>query len=317
LGKYDISSKVLFKDFIEDFVRLAIKDHDFEIVEEIPTELPFAEIRFIDAPVRVKIDGKDAIVHIEFQTQTSSDPMEYRIAEYIGRLIHKYQMPVYVTIIYLGESAGVDDPGGCQFSLDKTFSYSLQYQVIRISEIDGEKVLSQKLPLGLLPFSALMKRPEGVGKEEWLKRCTKTVLDVDFDSQEKRQSYLGTFVIISNLIHETEFILNLLKEGKTMIDFERFPLIQELTKKARDEGITKGIAEGIAKGITKGISEGITKGQVKSLIKIIETEYGKKGLRQVESRIQAIQDEDKLFALIEPALTSSSLEEFKKTLDGI
>ena len=98
-----------------------------------------------------------------------------------------------------------------------------------------------------------------------------------------------------------------------MIDFEKFPIIQELTKKARAEGIT----EGITKGITKGISEGIAKGRMESLMKIVETEYGKKGLRQVESRILAIQDENKLFALIEPALTSSSLEEFKQTLDGI
>ena len=85
-----------------------------------------------------------------------------------------------------------------------------------------------------------------------------------------------------------------------MIDFERFPLIQELTKKARDEGITKGVAEG----------------RMEALMKIVETEYGKKGLQQVENKIQAIQDENKLFALIEPALTSSSLEEFKKTLDN-
>jgi len=100
MGKYDISSKVLFKDYAEDFVRLTIKDRDFEIIETIPTELPIAEIRFTDAPV------------------------------------------------------------------DDTFWYSLRYQVIRIAEIDGEKILSQKAPLGLLPFSAIMKRPEGVEKEE-------------------------------------------------------------------------------------------------------------------------------------------------------
>lgn len=53
MGKYDISSKVLFEDFVEDFIKLSIRGHDFEIIEAIPTELPVAEIRFTDAPVTV------------------------------------------------------------------------------------------------------------------------------------------------------------------------------------------------------------------------------------------------------------------------
>jgi len=98
--------------------------------------------------------------------------MEHRIAEYVGKMIHEYRLPVYVTVIYLGSSAGINDPGGYEYTLGNTFSYSLRYQVLRFAEIDGQEILDKKEPIGLIPFAALMKRPDDVTFEEWLRRCT-------------------------------------------------------------------------------------------------------------------------------------------------
>ena len=210
MQRYDITSKVLFKDYARDFVGLTIKDKEFEIIEKIDTELPIVQMRMTDAPVRVRIGEEEAIVHTEFQTETSRVPMELRLAEYVGRLIREYGIPVYVTVIYLGESAGVNDPGGYHYALDNAFSYSLRYQVIRFSEMDGQGILDRKEPVGLLPFSALMKMPEGVTKEEWLRRCTKTVSSIDMDPEE-RQEYLASFIVLRGLIHEQELIKAFLK----------------------------------------------------------------------------------------------------------
>ncbi|MBM3241484.1 hypothetical protein FJZ31_34820 [Candidatus Poribacteria bacterium] len=103
--------------------------------------MPIVQIRMTDAPVRVRIGAEEVIVHTEFQTETSQVPMELRFAEYVGRLIREYRIPVYVTVIYLGESAGINDPGGYQYAFDNTFSYSLRYQVIRFPEINGQEIL--------------------------------------------------------------------------------------------------------------------------------------------------------------------------------
>jgi len=242
-----------------------------------------------DAPVRVKVGDKEVIVHTEFQTETSKVPMELRLAEYVGRLIRQYGIPVYVTVIYLGESAGVNDPGGFHYVFDDTFAYSLRYQVIRFPEIDGQDILDKKEPVGLLPFSALMKRPEGTTKEEWLRRCTQTVLSIEMGPVEK-QEFVGCFLVLSSHAHEMDLIMSLLKEGIIMIDFEEFPLVKMFTEKARAEE------------------------RIRNLTKIIEIQFGKEGLVEVEEQIRAIQDEEKLFTLIEPALTSSSLEDFKRVL---
>jgi len=308
MQRYDITSKVLFKDYTRDFVGLTIKDKEFEIIGEIDTELPIVQMRMIDAPVRVKIGEEEAIVHTEFQTETSKVPMELRLAEYVGRLLREHAIPVYVTVIYLGESAGVNDPGGYHYALDDAFSYSLRYQVIRFPEMDGQDILDKKEPVGLLPFSTLMKMPEGVTKEEWLRRCTQTVLSIKMDV-ERKQEYVASFFVLSSLMHEQEFIMVLLKEERVMIEIEKSSLIKMFTQKAREEGIAEGIEEGIEKGITKGYMD--------ALVKIVKTEYGKKGVRELEEPIRAIQDEQKLFALIEPALTSPSLEAFKKVFAEI
>jgi len=289
MPKYDITSKVLFGDYARDFVGLTIKERDFEIIEKIPTELPIVQMRMTDAPVRVKVGDKEVIVHTEFQTETSKVPMELRLAEYVGRLIRQYGIPVYVTVIYLGESAGVNDPGGFHYVFDDTFAYSLRYQVIRFPEIDGQDILDKKEPVGLLPFSALMKRPEGTTKEEWLRRCTQTVLSIEMGPVEK-QEFVGCFLVLSSHAHEMDLIMSLLKEGIIMIDFEEFPLVKMFTEKARAEE------------------------RIRNLTKIIEIQFGKEGLVEVEEQIRAIQDEEKLFTLIEPALTSSSLEDFKRVL---
>ena len=52
-----------------------------------------------------------------------------------------------------------------------TASASLvQYQVTRLSELDGQRMLDEG-PSGLLPFAPLMQRPAGLDAKAWLRRC--------------------------------------------------------------------------------------------------------------------------------------------------
>jgi uncharacterized membrane protein YcjF (UPF0283 family) len=145
-----------------------------------------------------------------------------------------------------------------------------------------------------------MKMPEGVTKEEWLKRCMQTVLTVEM-TPEKKKEYVGSFFVLSSLIHDTDLIMFLIKEVGIMIDLEDFPLIREFAKKARAEARAEGLAEGRAD----------------DLAKIVEIRFGQTGLQKLKERLRAIRDEQKLSALIESALTTSSLDAFQKTLAEI
>lgn len=75
-----------------------------------------------------------------------------------------------------------------------------------------------------------------------------------------------------------------------VINFEDFPLVKMFAEKARIEG------------------------RMEDLTKIIEIKFGKEGVQELEKQIRAIQDEEKLFSLIEPAFTSPTLDDFKRVL---
>ncbi|MBM3239127.1 hypothetical protein FJZ31_22770 [Candidatus Poribacteria bacterium] len=294
MGRYDIGSKVLFKDYERDFVALTLKDRDFEIVGTIPTEFPSVQMRMTDAPVKVRIGDEEAIVYTEFQTETSADPMEYRIAEYVGKIIHEYRLPVYVTVIYLGPSAGINDPGGYEYTLGNTFSYSLRYQVLRFAEMNGQKILDKKEPIGLIPFAALMKRPDDVNFEEWLRQCAQVVLSIPMESDEKKRDYIASFYILSSLVRGMELVTQLLKEERIMIEIEKSPVIKMFTEKTRIEALAEGYTN--------------------ALMKVIKRQYGEVGLQEFEQQIRTIRDEKKLTTLMEFALNSTSFEQFKKIL---
>ncbi|MBI1928098.1 hypothetical protein HYR99_28120 [Candidatus Poribacteria bacterium] len=306
MAQYDITSKVLFQDYKRDFIALTLGEQDFEILGPIPIEFPSVQMRMTDAPMRVRLsDGTEAIVHIEFQTETSADPMEFRIAEYVGRILHEYHLPVYVTVIYLSPSAGGHDPGGYGYNRDDRFAYALRYQVIRIGEIDGQTVLDQKSPIGLIPLAALMKRPPDVSKTAWLDRCVQTVLEIPLESEEKKRDYVASFCVLSNLVYEDALVQALIKEVQLMIDIENSAVIKMFTEKV-------GIKER-----AEGSREGEVRAYTDALLQILQQEFGRRGMQEVEPRIRAIDDEQKLASLITPALQATSVEAFKKALEQV
>ena len=84
MAKYDTISKHLIRTHAQDIVRFILGRADVEVDEILETELPTVETRQTDSLLRVRIDGEEALVHIEFQTTDSADkPMPIRMAVYI------------------------------------------------------------------------------------------------------------------------------------------------------------------------------------------------------------------------------------------
>ena len=78
--------------------------------------------------------------------------MALRMAGYIIRTVETYRLPVYSGVIYLRPDAGRRDPG--HYLQDRTkHRIFIEYQVLRLIEIDGEPILNTK-PAGLNPFHA-------------------------------------------------------------------------------------------------------------------------------------------------------------------
>ena len=190
--RYDIVSKGIFAVFAEALLRHFTKIRDLEFIEQLDTELPTVEMRRMDILAKVRINGKEVLVHIEFQvgSQPETEIVKRKVG-YIGRCYEKYGLPILSHTVYLLEGAGANDPGKYSQNFHG-YNMDIEYQVIQLSEFDGEAVFETQEP-SLKAFTPLMKRPDDVSAVEWVERCHEQVraLDLDFDVQNNLLLTLG------------------------------------------------------------------------------------------------------------------------------
>ena len=149
MANFDTVSKKTAEISPKDFVDLCFGFETIDItdIQLIQPEQPTVDMRQADVVIKVEINGKQVIVHFEFQTTDSSETdMSLRMAGYIVRLIETYGLEVYSNVIYLRPDAGRRDPG--QFVQDIAGHEVLtRYKVFRLIEMDGQSILEAK-PMG-------------------------------------------------------------------------------------------------------------------------------------------------------------------------
>ena len=295
MAEFDIISKQLFKEFTDDFVRFALNRKRVQVLEVIDTELPTVESRRTDVLARVRIGGREVLVHIEFQTGDSTDvPMPRRMSGYIGRLIEELGLPVCAIVIYLRPNAGRNDPGKYEYRLGD-FRFAASYRVLRLIEIDGEQIVQQKL-WGLLPFAPLMKSPEGIPSENWLRQCVQAVDEVPLDEISK-VNFLTEMSILSGLVYDFQTIFNIISE-ETMYESS---IVQHFTER----------------GIEQGIEQGQKQQSIESVLDILGMRFDPSAAETLKSIIETIEDLQSFKQLLRSAVQVTDLDEFKQTLDSM
>ena len=288
MAEFDTIAKHLIHTYPRDFAHFALHQDDLEVLDVIDTEQPTVEAHRTDSLIRVCINDEEALVHHEFQTTDSKPPMPQRMAGYIGRGIEQHGRPIYSNVIYLRPDAGRTDPG---HYLQERHGYRVlvQYKVIRLSELDGQRILDGG-HIGLLPFAPLMQRPAGVDAEAWLRQCVHRAQEVPMDETVKA-NYLADLAILSGLVYRLETITTIISEA-TMYESS---VVQYFTE--------KGIEQGIEQGIRQSIQE------------VLELRFQPEAARRLAARIGAIDDVQRLKQLHRAAIQVPSLEAFRPLLD--
>ena len=287
MAEFDTIAKHLIHTYPHDFARFALQRDDIEVVEVLDTEQP--TVRRTDSLLRVRVGGEEALVHHEFQTTDSTDPpMPRRMASYIGHGIGQYGLPIYSTVIYLRPDAGRTDPG---HYLQERHGYRVlvQYQVIRLSELDGQRMLDAGHS-GLLPFAPLMQRPTGVDAEAWLRQCVNRAQAVPMDETLKA-NYLANLAILSGLVYNLETIRTIISE-ETMYESS---VVQYFTE--------------------KGIKQGSRERAIEDLLDVLAIRFALAASDPLAARIGAIDDLQRLKQLFRAAIQVPSLEAFRHLLD--
>ena len=291
---FDTVTKTQAQTHPMDFVNYCLNfgQDDVTFVELIVPEQPTVEMHEADIVIKVELNGKEILVHFEFQTTDSYNPeMSMRMAGYIVRLIETYRLPVYSSVIYLRPDAGRRDQGVYEQNI-AGHQIFIEYKVFRLIEMDGQQILDVK-PTGLLPFTPLMKRPVGVDAKDWLRRCVQTADSVDVPN---KAVYLGTLAVLGNLVYEPETISNIILE-ETM---QQPNIVEYWTEKATAEARQQGARESTRKHILEALALRLQ----------FDTAH------TFKPALEAIDDLQRLEQLHRAAILSESAEDFQRALES-
>ena len=320
MAEYDTTFKRLVQISPEAFVLFALGDQaKVEIDEVIETELPRVETRLTDSLIRVRIDGEEALVHTEFQTADSTDsPMPIRMASYIIRLIESHGLPVYSCVIYLRPGAGRRDEGYYEQALPGHRVF-VEYKVIRLSEMEGQSILEGSQD-GLLPFVPLMKRPAGMGSEDWLRQCIRRI-DAGSLDQADKVDFLGSLAVLSGLVYDLTTITGLFSEEGVMDAItQESSFAQYLKEQFREQFLKQGIEQGIEQGKEQFreqfIEQGLRERAVEDILDVLEIRFGPVTADQFADRIAVIDDLQRLKQLHRSAVQVNRLDDFQRLLDA-
>ena len=300
MAEFDSIAKHLIHTYPADFARFALQQDDIQILGVVDTEQPTAETHRTDSLIRVHVGGEEVLVHHEFQTTDSKPPMPRRMIGYIGRGIEQHNRPIYSNVIYLRPDAGRNDPG---YYVQERRGYRVlvQYKVIRLIEIDGQRILDAG-PSGLLPFAPLMQPPAGVDAEGWLRQCVNRAQQVPMD-ESRKANYLADLAMLSGLVYNLETITTIIEE-ETMYESS---VVQYFTE--------KGIKQGIKQGIEQGIEQGGRERTIEALLEVLEIRFGLAASDPLVARIEATDDVPRLKQLHRAAIQVPSLDAFRLLLD--
>ncbi|MDE0087987.1 MAG: hypothetical protein OXU23_19850 [Candidatus Poribacteria bacterium] len=289
MASFDAASKKQVETNPQDFVHLCFKFGltDTTVLEVVTPEQPTVEMYQADILIKALDNGREMLVHFEFQTTDSYDPeMPLQMAGYIIRAIEVHRLPVYSNVIYLRPDAGRNDPGKFEQNLEN-HNISIEYQVLRLIEIDGQEILDLK-SVGLIPFTPLMKRPADLDSEQWLRRCIQAADSIDVVNKPE---YLGSLAILGNLVYDSQTILDIISE-ETM---QQPPIVEYVAPQAREQG---------AKETTR-----------KHILEVLKLRLQFDATQTFKSTLEAIDDLQHLEQLFSTAMQVKTQEDFMQALN--
>ena len=291
MASTDSPLKRLVSTFITDFAAWLLKAQVRE-ARPLNIELP-GETLAVDQVFRVVLaDGRQVILHIEFQGRRSHPPMPWRMLEYISRLAETYRLELLSVVFYVGRGAGADDTGHHQVQ-SPTGSVTLlwQYEVIRLWQMPAEDLLALDSPALL----ALVGQTQ-VTQPEVVFPAVVARLRQEPDRERQRQLLTALLALITEeeWIYMVERALEL--EDELMAES---PFLRRIQERARTAGSLTAWQRAILETLA------------------VRFTFPEAVRDSVEQRLTTITTEAQLATLHTVAVQSAQLADFLASLEGI
>jgi predicted transposase/invertase (TIGR01784 family) len=228
----DNISKFLIERYSTDFAAWLLGEST-SLTTINPSELNVEPVR---ADSVMLLQGKNVILHTEFQTVTDSS-MPFRMADYYLRLRRKFpEVTIQQVVIYLKRT----NSALVRETSYKTLVMTHNFRVIRLWEEPVEVFLNTP---GLLPYAVLSRATD---KEAVL---TQVLGELEQISDRTEQSNLAAANSILAGLELNEQVIRRLMRSPVMRESTMY---QSILREGRTEGRAEGLEQGLEQGRTVG-----------------------------------------------------------------
>lgn len=292
--KYDIATKVLMDTCRDEIIRqfLGIEVMESSLIEVLPQET--VSLKRSDYPILVTDNkGVTRLAIVEIQTAWNRN-VPLNLLDYRTRYLIRQNIEAVSCVILLRPSASATD----HYSDTEV---SFRYRLIRIYEMDAQKVVSDGL-ICLMPFVPLMQH----GKE-LLEEADALIYNSGKTRLEKADM-LTSMAILSGIVSKELPLYLLSRRRDIMIESAGYDLI-------KNEGFREGKQEGMLQGIQVGREEGILQTFAETLIVLLEVKFGIDGIALYQ-KMKDIKDISKIKAIMEVIRLSKTPEDVLKFVEA-
>ena len=159
-----------------------------------------------------------------------------------------------------------------------------------MADLDGESFL-ETASVGLLPFIPLMKPPESMDMEEWLKKCVEKIEAAPVDTQTR-----GTLFLALSTLGSLVYDLTLLQKFISEEMMQESPFIEHLIQKYSEQGSRETY--------------------IKNTISVLTERFPQSDLQSVAQALDSILDLEYLTELHRKAVNTTSVKAFLQALNG-
>ena len=280
--------------FTGDYVRFVLGAEVFhaeavELEEDVDKELPSLS-REVDFVCRVKLDGKSALLLIEFQTSWASD-MPRRMAGYGWRLHERYDEGVYPVVVVLRPGGQLQ--GQWQMSAWGREVAWCRFEVMALWEVEAADVVSRGL-VGLYPLLPLMRWRESEPAQV-LARSQDLIL-AQVEGREARADAYVALRVLSGIGYPLELVNLILRRRELMLES---PVYEQIMAEGREEGRKEGQQARLCEYV----------------LAVLEVRFGAVPSAMAE-QVRRQKDREALEGLLRRAAVVESLEVFAPELTG-
>jgi predicted transposase YdaD len=266
---------------------------------------PPADSLVTDQVFRVTLgDERELVLHIEFQGRRSSQPMPWRMLEYMPRLAGTYRLPMWSVVFYVGEGAGVGDTGRHVIQGPAELAPLIwQYQVVHLWQMPAEDLLALDRPALL----ALVGQTRLDNPAVMLPAVVARLRQVP--DPEARGRLLTALLALLPQEDIVTLVEKLLEDDTLLLDT---PYLRRIREAGREEGRE----EGREAGSEEGRKEGILVARRRSIVDALTLRFAPSPavLQQVVQYVETLTDEAAIERFFAAAIRSASLTKFQAAM---